>query len=120
MRSWCCLIGEQIAMSDLEYALSTINKVYQQTLSSGHDTCIVQLTNDNQGFSCEVINQLKTTPLSFKLPTHISVLPAGKRESSSKLFDGLEDVYCNCSQLKQIIERMKQQPIKQKKGIKLN
>lgn len=103
-------------MSNLEYALSTINKAYQQALSLGRDTCIVQLTNDNQGFSREVIDQLKATPLSFNLPTHISVLPIGKRESISKLFDGLEDVYCNSSQLGQIIERMKQQPVKQKKG----
>lgn len=103
-------------MSDLEYALSTINQMYQQAVSSGHDSCVVQLTNDNRGFSREVIEQLLATPLSFKLPTHVSILPAGKRESNQKLFDGLEDVYCNSEQLKQLIERMKQQPIKQKKG----
>lgn len=103
-------------MSDLKYALSTINKMYQQTVSSGHDSCVVQLTNDNQGFSREVIDQLKAAPLSFKLPTHISILPAGKCESNQRLFDGLEDVYCNSEQLRQLIERMKQQPIKQKKG----
>lgn len=103
-------------MSDLEYALATIHSAYEYALSSNHDSCVVQLTNENQGFSRELIDQLKATPLSFQLPMHISILPAGKRESNQKLFDGLEDVYCNSDQLKQIIERLKQQPIKQKKG----
>ena len=103
-------------MSSLEYALATIQEMYQKTVSTGNNTCVIQLTNGNQGFSREVIEQLKATPLSFNLPVHISILPAGKCESNQKLFDGLEDVYCNSPELQEIIGRMKQQPIKQKKG----
>lgn len=105
-------------MTDLNYALATIQKIYKKAQASGENACVIQLTNDNQGFKREVIDQVKATPLSFLIPTHVSILPVGKRESNQKLFDGLEDVYCNSDELKQIIEKMKQQPVKQNKGFR--
>lgn len=103
-------------MPNINYVLATIQKMYEQTVSSKRRFCVIQLTNNNQGFSREVIEQLKATPLSFSIPTHISILPVGKRESNQKLFDGLEDVYCNSDELRQVIEKMKQEPVKQNKG----
>ena len=72
------------------------------------------LTNENQGFTREVIEPLKQqiNNYSFSLPTYISILPAGRKESTKYLFDGLEEIYCNSSELKSYLDRIKKRKIK--------
>lgn len=100
-------------MSTLGYALRTIHKSYRTTLLRGADSCLIQLTNDNKGFKADVIELVKErlVGMTFDIPTHISILPNGKKESNETLFDGLEDIYCNSDELKQIVDEMKKQVI---------
>lgn len=96
-------------MSTLSYALRIIHKSHRVATLQGDDSCVIQLTNDNKGFKPDVIEAVKerVAGMTFDIPTHISILPLGKKESSKTLFDGLQDIYCNSDELKQIIDDMK-------------
>lgn len=95
----------------VQYALDIVQKGYQSAKQSGHESLVLQLTNENQGFPEDTIASIKEVikALFFDIPVHISILPAGKKESTARLFDGLIDIYCNNWQLKKAVDAMKRQ-----------
>ena len=81
--------------SAVDYAITTVKNGYEKALEQGCDKFICQLTKNNQGFSYKEIQRTKEaiSKLSFSIPTHISILPKGKRPTNQSLFDGLQTIY---------------------------
>ena len=79
----------------VEYACTTVKNAYAQALEQGCDKFIIQLTRNNQGFDYREIQVIKAalSYLVFDIPTHISILPKGKKPTNSSLFDGLQTIY---------------------------
>lgn len=104
---------ESPGVNSLKYALRVIYQGYRKARLRGDDHYICQMSNDNKGFSQDVIDALRERvgTFNFDIPVHISILPAGKRPSEQKLFDGMETVYCNSEDLERVIEGMKEQTV---------
>lgn len=81
--------------SAVDYAITTIKNGYAQATEAKLDKFICPLTKSNQGFSYHEIQTIKAalSHLTFDIPTHISVLPKGKKITNNSLFDGLQTIY---------------------------
>ena len=73
----------------VDYAITTIKNGYAQAIEQGCDKFVCQLTKNNQGFSYVEIQRIKeaASKFSFSIPTHISILPKGKKPTNNSLFD---------------------------------
>ncbi len=78
-----------------DYAITSIKNAYFQVCEQGCDKFIFQLTKNNQGFTYKEIQEIKAalSHLTFDIPTHISILPKGKKPTNNSLFDGLQTIY---------------------------
>lgn len=101
-------------MSTIGYAFRIIHQGYSKSILQGHDSFACQLTNNNKGFSDDAIAAIKKRlkPIIFNIPVHISILPFGKALSSEYLFDGLEEIYYNSADLKQVIKKLTRKKLK--------
>ncbi|MBE9128649.1 MULTISPECIES: hypothetical protein [unclassified Coleofasciculus] len=95
-------------------AITTIQESYALTKSTKQKVFIIQLTNSNRGFSPEAIALIKQqlAQMEFDLPTHLSILPAGKIPSTNFLFDGLEELWSNSNQMRLLFEKIRQRPVR--------
>lgn len=100
---------------ELSCALRVINAGIEAIAQTKQTNFICQLANNNHGFSQKGIETISEAVqnLQFPVPTHISILPRGKAPSSTYLFDGFTDIYCNDEYLRLQVRRMKAQPVRQ-------
>lgn len=96
-------------MNNVTEALEIIQRSYSRAKQDKQEAYICQLVNNNQGFNTWEVDAIKqkVSELHFELPTHISILPIGKKPTSKKLFDGLIDIYCNDEDLQNMVDSMK-------------
>lgn len=50
--------------------------------------------------------------MTFNIAVHISILPFGQAPSSEYLFDGLTEIFCNSTDLKQEIKKVTAKKLK--------
>lgn len=95
-------------------ALQVINAAIESITHTKQPSFICQLANNNHGFSQEGIELITegVQNLQFPVPTHISILPRGKTPSTTYLFDGFTDIYCNDEYLRLQVKRLKRQPVR--------
>lgn len=99
---------------DFLYAIQQIHDMNVWGLANGSEMIVCQITHLNKGFNQQVIEDVREAlkHMHFDLPTHISLLPEGKKPTSQKLFDGLEEVFCNSNNLREKLKRMQQERVK--------